>query len=391
MQYGSFITARNDQPTLAQIKGQKKVKLDYPYNPGAGMYTSTVMKQLDRSFLEPFLGKLYSEVIPVSSQDEAFNRMEHDRLPHQAFIEKYKPRAMLPVTEEVKTAGKGRVDLTYSSFNRLDFRAVSPSPSIFGMAYPYSGKWSARVNGEEVPVHRANGGAHAVEIPEGESIIEFRYWSPGAFWGMVVSCGTFIIIGITVSVTGFRRVPRLLVLVAVLTFGLGGAHIWNQSLYSGGNLGTEYTWENTPSELNFAYGKKTSLFPPPEDIFYHISTFYRTHTSKLVDGNKNPAQGYLINLEYGSAVTIDLYRQTSINSIILHESINGPSFNDRQLTLSISSDRENWKNVASITSNLHDHNVNRIDFDSSKTARYLKIIAAGNGNLSLDEVEVYGE
>ncbi len=392
LQHGTFITERHDQPTFEDMKSQKKTKPGFLYNPGAGMYSSTILSHLDRSFLEPFSGKIYTRIIPVSSQNDAYDSMEHQRLPQQIFVEGYQPEKAQSVTEEMIKNEEGKVDLIYSSFNRLKFSAISSSPAFFGMSYPYTRHWRAWVNGNKVPVYRANGAAHAVEIPKGESLIEFRYRSPSAFWGMIISCSTFILIGLFICYKALNGLPRMIIVVFVLTIGVGGAITWNYSLYTGDNLGTEYTWTYTPPKPkpNLAYGKKTKAFPVHTDNFYFANSFFRTHWSKAVDGNRSPGSGYIMNLKRNPAVIIDLYQREKINSIVLYESIiKEPLVNGRHLELSISQDEKQWNKVTSMTSKVNNHHPIRVEFDSPKTARYVQIKASGHGRLSIDEVEVY--
>ena len=88
------------------------------------------------------------------------------------------------------------------------------------------------MNGQQRPVYRANGAAHAVRVPAGSSTVEFRYVSRAAVRGMVLSCltgsGLAVLFGLRVP----RRSLRIGALVAAaLIAGAGWA--WRQSLYSG--------------------------------------------------------------------------------------------------------------------------------------------------------------
>jgi hypothetical protein len=242
LKYGTFIEKKVDKPTFEQMKVQKKKKLDFNFRQNPGLFHAVVLNHLSRSFVEPFLGKIYTHIIPVSSHDEAYKKMERERLPQQVFIEGYDLNKAKLMTEKGKNVKEGTVNLIYSSFNRLQFRVVSSAPAILGMAYPFTGHWRAWVDGEKVHVYRANGIAHAVEIPEGESLLEFRYWSESFFWGMIVSCLTFTVIGLFVCFRGLKGLPRITGAVIVLIISAGGFMLWYNSLYSGRNIETEYTW-----------------------------------------------------------------------------------------------------------------------------------------------------
>jgi hypothetical protein len=391
LQYGSFVSERHDQPTFEQMRSRKKVKLDYLYNPGAGMYSSVIVNHLNRSFLEPFLGKIYFQIMPVSSQEDAYERMGRKRSPRQLFVEGYPPEKTQFSSEEDLAGEEGKVNLIYSSFNRLEFIATSSSPAFFGMSYPYTGHWRAWVNGNKVPVYRANGAAHAVEIPEGESRIEFRYWSPAAFWGIIISCLTFTLIGFYVCFIALSGLPRAITTVIFLIIGICAAFAWYQSLYTGDNLSTEYVWNSSPPKPspNLAYGKKSTAFPVNTKAIYFASNFYRTHWSKAVDGNISPYSGYIMNLDQNPTVIINLNQKEKINSIIIYESIKDPSENSRRLDLSLSNDKERWNSVGHVISEVKNNGPVHINFDSAYTARYIQIKGSGKGELFLDEVEIY--
>jgi hypothetical protein len=393
LRYGTFVAERYNQPTFDQVMSQKKLKLDYRYHPGFGMYSSVILNQLNRSFIDPFLGKIFTEVIAVSSQDEAYESMAYERLPQQIFIEKYNPQKAKAVTENAKNMKKGLVNLVYSSFNRLQFRVYSEAPAIFGLSYPYTGHWSAWLDGNKVTVYRSNGAAHAIEIPVGESLVDFRFWSPAAFWGVVISCATFILIGLYVCLISFNGLLRVITVVLVLVVGVGSTFIWNHSLYAGDNLGTNFTWTYIPPnpEINLAYGKKTSISPLSDNNYSYGSNFYRSHSSRIVDGDKSPGSGFILRFKDNPAVIIDLYTRKEIDSITFFESIKESSENKQHLTVSISQDKIYWDKVASLISKVNNHDPLYIEFDSPKTARYIKLKTFGYDSLSLDEVEVYGK
>jgi hypothetical protein len=121
-----------------------------------------------------------------------------------------------------------------------------------------------------------------------------------------------------------------------------------------------------------------------------MSSFYQNHRSRVIDGDISPNSGYKVKLIENPAVIIDLFQREEITSIIIFENMNQPSMSTRQLTLFISKDEKQWDTIASVTTQIDNHRPIRIEFDSPKTTRYVKIETSGSGSLSLDEVEVYG-
>jgi hypothetical protein len=385
LKYGTWVTETHDKPTFEQMKEQKKVNLNYRYNPGSGMYSSIVRTQLDNSFIEPFLGKIFTEVIPVSSQDDAYSKMRQQRSPQQIFIESYKPVDSASFTAKEVDLKKSNVRLIYNSFNRLQFQIYSPVPAFFGLSYPFTGHWSASINGNNVPVYRANGSAHAVPVPEGESIVEFRYWSSAAFWGMVLSCLTFVLVGFFFSLRKAGGFLKILLCVFVLFIGAGGFLLWYHSLYTSGNLETQYTWDYAPPPPvpNLAYGKKTWVDNPLVGGFLHI------HSSRAIDGFNALNSGFFTGNLNDPFWTVDLHRIEKIKSIVLYEGTHDSSTNRRPLNIAFSEDSSQWRTVYSVISQANPNIPTTISFETPESAHYIQIQASGSSNLRLDEVEVY--
>ena len=385
LKYGTWITDRRDNPTFKQMQEQKRAKLDYLYHTGSGMYSSIVLEQLEHSFFEPFLGKIYTHVTPVSGLNEAYDTMAQERSPQQVFIEGYAPEDHSDITAENTEFEQGSVKLVYSSFNRLQFRVHSSAPLFFGFSYPYTGNWNAWLNGSSARIYRANGSAHAVKIPQGESLIEFRYRSAPAFWGMIISCTAFVIIGsyfIFLAMSGPKKIAAV---ALVLFLGIGLFMLWYNSLYTGDDLGNQYSWTYSPPSTapNLAYGKKNQVSSPLTGGWLHI------HSSRAVDGDRSPKSGFSTFAHEDPALTIDLYRPERIKKIILYESTNEKLVNIRPLKVSSSMDGRKWETITSISSRPVKVPI-RIVLETPKNARYIQVQASGYCSLKLDEVEVYG-
>jgi len=405
------------------MKMQKRETINITAYPGEGLFSSVITNQMDHSFVEPFLGKIYSYAIPVSSQDEAYEKMRHRRLPQQIFIENYGSDKARLLTDKALHMSKGTVNLIYSSYNRVKFRVMSEMPAFFGLSYPYTGYWKAWVNGNQVRVYRANGAAQAVEIPQGESVIEFRYWSPAAFWGIVISSLTFVLIGLYVCSMSLNGFSRIIISVCLAILGVGFVTLWYYSLYTGDNLETKYTWTYTPPKEtpNIAYGKKTSHVPVPPGIYYDWylkGGQYLNHDSRVVDGNKSEASGFKIppkdeidvfidsnrnvtHLDKNKglreklipdiipSLTIDLNNKEILNSVVIYASTMVNSEIKCNFEVLTSPDREIWESAAFATPDLKHHEPVRIKFDSPQRARYVQIKVSGSRKIILDEVEIY--
>ncbi len=377
LKYGIFIEKKYEKPTFEQMMAHKKEKIDFHFHQNPAMFHSVVLTHLTRSFIEPFLGKIYTQIIPVSSRDDAYRMMERVRLPQQVFVEGYDSAKAESISENGENVKEGAVNLIYSSFNCVKFRTVSPVTAFFGLSYPFTGHWKAWVNGEEAIVYRANGAAISVEIPEGNSLVEFRYWSNAFFLGMIISCTVFAFIGFFVCFRGLKGFPRILGIVVIAIIIAGGFMLWFNSLYRGDNLETEYSWTYTsPLQVpNLAYGKKNLSY------YLYNSSMLRFDSGRAVDGDTHQGSGVTIR-PLDEALIVDLNMVEEIKTIVLYGEwkIRPKIF--------LSQDNMKWQEVESF---MEDNNTVplRITFEKPESARFVKVQST-DSEFVIDEIEVYG-
>lgn len=379
LRHGTFTDPLERQPTYKDLKELKKKGVWWWSDEFINMHSYVVITQLNNSFMEPFLGRIFTEVIPVSSQGEAYRRMRMMRLPYQAFIEDYNIEKAKKITREASSMRDGEVRLVYSSYNRLDFKVKSEAPAIFGLSYPYTGHWRAWVNGEEVKVYRVNGGGCGVEVPTGESVVEFRYWSNAFVWGMIISGLTFILVGIYFSLNNLTGIRRIFCIVVIPIIGTSILMAWYNSLYKGENLEINYVWRYAPSseEPNIAYGKKTS------GVYLPSTAHLRHHSSRAVDGDRSKGSGFVLNPALNDYLIIDLNKKERIKEIIIYG-------NMVEIPLVFISDKGNeWNEIATFIKKDEDGlNKCRVVFNTPAVARYVKV-QPSISRIGIDEVEVY--
>lgn len=63
------------------------------------------------------------------------------------------------------------------------------------LAVPYDSRWSAFVDGVEVPVYQANTAWMAIELEKGDHFVEFKYWTPGLSVGICMSAAGLVGLG----------------------------------------------------------------------------------------------------------------------------------------------------------------------------------------------------
>ncbi len=384
LQFGTWVEAKETTPGLSRMREEKNAKLSYRLSGGSGLTNSNVVRHVKRTYLEPYLGKIYHRYRYAEDNETSYHLMEESRLPDQVTIEKYKPAgADLPkaLSKEIASSAV----LNYSSYNRLVFEVRTSVPGFFVLAYPFTGNWKAFVNQQETAVYRANGIAHAIEIPAGVSQVQFRYWSRAAFWGMIISCATLVLMGFLFSFQADKKVLRLWGAVLPSAVVIYGFITWYSSLYNGDNLQTVYAWkERAPAAMaNFAYGKRThmSSLYTENYIFYHNS-------ARAVDGVRDSETGFLTAFEPQPWWGVDLKTVESIGAIKIYESLHGPLINQRPLKVAFSSDRKVWRTVGMLSEPQSDSPLS-LEFKIPEEARYVLIRASGTCHLSFDEVEIF--
>lgn len=66
--------------------------------------------------------------------------------------------------------------------------------SLVFFSIPYDEGWTAFVNGEKADIEKVNIGFMAVEVPEGDSVIRFKYETPGLITGLGVTASALLIL-----------------------------------------------------------------------------------------------------------------------------------------------------------------------------------------------------
>lgn len=71
--------------------------------------------------------------------------------------------------------GEGKVEILLYEPNSVQIKVETKSPALLFLSDNYYPGWKARVSGEETKIYRADYTFRAVEVPEGESLVEFSY------------------------------------------------------------------------------------------------------------------------------------------------------------------------------------------------------------------------
>ena len=87
----------------------------------------------------------------------------------------------------------------------LVLRVHAPAAGFMVLADQYSPGWEATVNEKPTPIVRANYVFRLIEVPAGDSRVEFRYAPHTLRWGALVSSVTILGLGAALVLSRVRR------------------------------------------------------------------------------------------------------------------------------------------------------------------------------------------
>lgn len=409
---------RNDALTLEKLVSQKqktlKILPDYLFLFEAAAHQAEI-EQFKNYFIEPHLGQIYRKHRWAPNRQEAYRLLNQIRKQDEVVLENSAIRPQpegetAPIVDEPQ---KDRVRLVYSTYNRLIFEAQACRPAFFLLSYPDGGHhWQAWVDGQQTPIYPANGISQAVAIPAGVSAIEFRYFSRAAFFGMATSCLTMAMLGVLGGMRCRRKLIGAILAAAIICLSAGLFKTWLDSLYTGRNFNTDYTWES-PSQRqlsNLAYGKPCQISARNK-----VHTAY-LHPRRGVDGDRSFHSCFITAHHANPWFQIDLEEVSTVGSIVITASLKGYEedkmvlsfkenvaatavngiflfkkipvlFNGLPLIIAVSRDDEHWEYAA--IRDFQKDVPHIIKFEEPVETRYIKIFASGTCRLCLNEVEVY--
>lgn len=375
MRYGTWVEELREMPSLVALDSSKRKSFTTEATPGFGLSQQSVMEQLDESFLEPKLAKLYRDVRSFSDMESVWEFLRKSRTPHQAVVFSDTQVSILP--QAVKT--KDHIKLFKASFNELWFEVRSQQDALFATNIPYSTRWEILIDGKESPALQVNGHNLGVIVSSGARSIHFRYVSHSMQLSAWLSVFAFCV---AVALLWFRSTSthRHKVSLLVLVAGLGVYYLWVQSFYGEGNIATRYEWKSAgmPSRENLAYGRITaaSSIASPQMPYYFAP-------SKAVDGDRR-SSGFRSAPDNVPTWQLDLGEAYALDEIVIF----GEGQASFPLTLWVAAEKlQDFEQVALIRSYRRKLRVSL----EGKAVRYIVIAGAKTRVLGLKEVEVYGD
>lgn len=383
MRYGTWTKTAAPTKTLFQMDMDKRKSLAFGGVPGFGMEYPAVTRQMKRSAIEPQLAKFYQKHILVTSEAQAYHAILKQRTADVIVVEGFQAPLFF---HHRSISERDEITLIHATFNRIVFKVFASRRGFFSLAYPYDGRWQARVDGSETAVYRSNGIENAVFLDQGTHLVEFWYRSIATVTGAVVSTATLFLLA--VFFYSYTTPGRYRWIGYALIAATSGAVFfgWYGSLYNGENLKTHYHWSSNefPPSDNLAYAKSTRM-----SSIWSAQMPYFYYPGLAVDGNKTGRPFVTGRTEKNPWWQVDLGRIESLGEIVITDRGRGRRYLPLEIYLS------NTGNSFRILKEVTDRNPStawHIPMNGAKT-RFVRLQSRAHFPLAFFEVEIfpYGE
>ena len=186
--YTDLLDAVTGQPALLRVMGVSHVASDGSWPEGApiqmGMPASLyrLSDALGRAWVVPAARQVSSDEVLAALADPAFNPTAEVLLETPPIS---RPASQSPISNPQSLTLR-------DTPNRVTIDVILSEPGYLVLADTWYPGWQAMVDGEAVPLLRANHAFRAVSLEAGEHTVEMRYRSASVRWGGAVSIVTLI-------------------------------------------------------------------------------------------------------------------------------------------------------------------------------------------------------
>ncbi len=125
------------------------------------------------------------KVESISKVEDIYTNVLNYSLDDTSYIENFKKMDLIGIDTEIS-------GIEFKN-NSIRAKVSSTAGSFINFSQNYYPGWKAYVNGEKVPIYMVNGLIQGVEVPEGDSIIEFRFRPISIYLGGGISFLTLVI------------------------------------------------------------------------------------------------------------------------------------------------------------------------------------------------------
>ncbi len=407
LRFGAPVVEKPKSFTWKEMSDFKQHHLDFPFSETEMIETTDVLDALEHAFLEPRLARISRNVFFVDAKTDAFTMLaKMDRKPETAILENVPEEKRALIRSNVSVSEKESLKLLHASNNRLVFEVSSAAPGgVFVLNYPFSNRWKAYIQNQNIPTYRVNGLEQGVIIPEkGVTELNFRYSSPSSTAGVAMSCLVAVLVAIYAFAGLSGHKVRVFLLLGVCLTSAGMFLFWRSHLYSNTSQGVKYLWVTQDSDsdsdsVNIAYGK------PAQASQVALFQEVQFPPSEAVDASMVSENMYYSGIGENIWWQVDLRETRPIKQIkiylgeglqeYLHRSRNHHHliYPDMEkllnsiLEIQISDNGEDFKIIGTVMPESSGEPY-VVSFPET-TARFVRVFVPGKGALALGEVQVF--
>ena len=174
-----IVTGRLDPPDRALTRGTKEIGADLTYSADDGALLRVPDAQ-PRAFV-------VDGVEVASDEADAFARFTAPDFPFRTTVLLDGPGARDTAPAASSKPVEARTRVVPTDPDRRTIEVDSPHAGWLVVLDSYDSGWSAKVNGRDEPIQRADFAYRAVRVPAGHSTVTMDYRTPGLLLGIVVS------------------------------------------------------------------------------------------------------------------------------------------------------------------------------------------------------------
>lgn len=119
--------------------------------------------------------ELADSVEIYKNEEQILERMEDSYDKNTVFVEESEAEKLSSLQDIRPLTKQDRVDITKHTDDSVTVEVTAESPKILMLNEYYDSDWKVYIDGEEQELIKCNYLFRGVEIPEGTSIVEFRY------------------------------------------------------------------------------------------------------------------------------------------------------------------------------------------------------------------------
>ncbi len=137
------------------------------------------------------IGKFYTTAISTKEADKITNPKVLSTIMKYTVILDEPPPQYLSAIQNIKKTDQNEASIFISTSKdhggKINGQVFTNENGLLFLSIPYEGGWTAKLNGQSVPIKRADYGFMCLEVPAGDNTLELCYSTPLLLPGAIIS------------------------------------------------------------------------------------------------------------------------------------------------------------------------------------------------------------